>query len=115
MEPLEEKSPDSPQKINPELPGCTFLGDLSLSETPLSEDISSLDDFLRAHAPSTPEADKTENDQPSSESDLAKQEEEDEQYPSGWRLTLITIGLCLCVFCMSLVRQFLECNSCEQY
>ncbi|KAJ6087930.1 hypothetical protein N7467_006844 [Penicillium canescens] len=26
----------------------------------------------------------------------------DEEYPSAWKLTLITIGLCFCVFCVSL-------------
>jgi hypothetical protein len=29
---------------------------------------------------------------------------DDEEYPSAWKLTLITIGLCFCVFCVTLVR-----------
>ena len=28
----------------------------------------------------------------------------DQEYPSAWRLVLITIALCLCVFCVALVR-----------
>ncbi|KAJ5742771.1 uncharacterized protein N7511_011172 [Penicillium nucicola] len=31
-----------------------------------------------------------------------KPEEDEEEYPSSWRLTLITIGLCFCVFCLAL-------------
>jgi hypothetical protein len=29
---------------------------------------------------------------------------EEEEYPASWRLALITIALCLSVFCMALVR-----------
>lgn len=29
--------------------------------------------------------------------------EERHEYPNAWKLTLITIGICLCVFCMALV------------
>jgi len=29
--------------------------------------------------------------------------EEEHEYPTLWKLTLITIGICLCVFCMALV------------
>jgi len=29
------------------------------------------------------------------------------EYPSGWRLFLITVALCLCVFCVALVRSLL--------
>jgi hypothetical protein len=28
---------------------------------------------------------------------------DEEEYPSAWKLTLITIGLCFCVFCVALV------------
>ena len=29
--------------------------------------------------------------------------DDDYEYPSSWKLVLITIGLCFCVFCMALV------------
>lgn len=47
--------------------------------------------------------DKTKNDDENPE---AAQEDQG-QYPSSWRLVLITIALCLCVFCVSLVCQTL--------
>lgn len=30
--------------------------------------------------------------------------DEEEEYPNAWRLSLISIALCLCVFCVALVR-----------
>ena len=33
-----------------------------------------------------------------------EEQEEEEEYPNAWRLTLISIALCLCVFCVALVR-----------
>lgn len=39
----------------------------------------------------------------SDESDAEKKENDDVEYPSGWRLLFITIALCLCVFCTALV------------
>lgn len=33
----------------------------------------------------------------------AETTEDEEEYPSAWRLTLISIALCLCVFCVALV------------
>lgn len=30
--------------------------------------------------------------------------EDEEEYPNAWKLTLISIALCLCVFCVALVR-----------
>jgi hypothetical protein len=41
------------------------------------------------------------------EADAAAEEDEDEDeedYPKAWRLTVITVALCLSVFCMALVR-----------
>lgn len=32
-----------------------------------------------------------------------EEQEEEEEYPNAWRLTLISIALCLCVFCVALV------------
>lgn len=40
---------------------------------------------------------KNEDDKPSEEPT------DDTEYPSAWRLVLITIALCLCVFCVALV------------
>lgn len=40
----------------------------------------------------------------SDDTDAEKKEADDHEYPSGWRLLLITIALCLCVFCTALVR-----------
>jgi hypothetical protein len=34
----------------------------------------------------------------------AEEEEDNFEYPAKWRLTAITIALCLSVFCMALVR-----------
>jgi hypothetical protein len=31
-------------------------------------------------------------------------EDDEQEYPAAWRLGLITIALCLSVFCMALVR-----------
>ena len=38
------------------------------------------------------------------ESSHREKEEEEIEYPAKWRLALITIALCLSVFCMALVR-----------
>lgn len=35
--------------------------------------------------------------------DAETPEEEEEEYPNAWRLSLISIALCLCVFCVALV------------
>lgn len=40
--------------------------------------------------------------------DEATQEEE-EEYPSSWKLGLITIALALAIFCLALVRPFTTC------
>jgi hypothetical protein len=37
-------------------------------------------------------------------STASAEEEDDFEYPAKWRLTAITIALCLSVFCMALVR-----------
>ena len=34
----------------------------------------------------------------------AETPEDEEEYPNAWRLTMISIALCLCVFCVALVR-----------
>jgi hypothetical protein len=34
------------------------------------------------------------------------EEEDDAEYPKSWKLALITIALCLSVFCMALVRSY---------
>ena len=35
--------------------------------------------------------------------DAETPKEEEEEYPNAWRLSLISIALCLCVFCVALV------------
>ena len=40
----------------------------------------------------------------SGESDADPKDADDKEYPSGFKLLLITIALCLCVFCVALVR-----------
>lgn len=45
-----------------------------------------------------------EGEQSGSDDADAEKEEDNTKYPSGWRLLLITIALCLCVFCTALVR-----------
>lgn len=41
----------------------------------------------------------------SAENDMESGEQEDKiEYPASWKLALITIALCLSVFCMALVR-----------
>jgi hypothetical protein len=37
------------------------------------------------------------------EDDGAETPKDEEEYPNAWRLTLISIALCLCVFCVALV------------
>lgn len=37
--------------------------------------------------------------------------EKEEEYPSSWRLALITIALCLSVFCMALVSLSMNCRA----
>lgn len=54
------------------------------------------DDTVVEHPSST----QTESDQKGKE----EKEEEGIEYPAKWRLALITIALCLAVFCMALVR-----------
>lgn len=43
-------------------------------------------------------------EQSGSDDSDAEKKEDNTEYPSGWRLLLITIALCLCVFCTALVR-----------
>lgn len=45
-----------------------------------------------------------EEGQDNSSGDTNAEPKDDAQYPSGWRLFLITVALCLCVFCTALVR-----------
>jgi hypothetical protein len=52
----------------------------------------------------TKEASRTESPQEDKkDDDETETPEDEEEYPSGWKLLLISIGLCLCVFCLSLV------------
>jgi hypothetical protein len=46
--------------------------------------------------------DKPTEDEKKEDSD-AETPREEEEYPNAWRLTLISIALCLCVFCVALV------------
>ncbi|KAJ5305715.1 hypothetical protein PENANT_c041G09073 [Penicillium antarcticum] len=54
----------------------------------------------------TPKDDVTKEDSDkevaTEEKDAAETPNDEEEYPSAWRLALITIGLCLCVFCLAL-------------
>jgi hypothetical protein len=43
-------------------------------------------------------------DEKLSEEKIEQEGEEEYQYPTSWKLYLITIGLCLAVFCLALVR-----------
>ncbi|KAJ5110187.1 hypothetical protein N7532_002832 [Penicillium argentinense] len=45
---------------------------------------------------------KDESSKENSDADGEKSEEPEFEYPSAWRLVLITIALCLCVFCVAL-------------
>lgn len=78
-----------------------LLGKLSSSGTRLSVDgTSSLGDTSRAESsPRRSEDPVNEQSPPTSDNEL----DEKEEYPTTFRLVLITIGLCLCVFCIALV------------
>jgi hypothetical protein len=39
------------------------------------------------------------------------EEENEDHYPKSWKLGLISVALCLSVFCMALVRTFLPTRS----
>lgn len=79
------------------------LGKPSTSESLASADKEgTLADFLGADS-APAHLDDGDNVQSASESREEDQQEK-EEYPSRWRLTLITVGLSLCVFCTALVR-----------
>lgn len=44
-----------------------------------------------------------ENKENNANEDSTEDKNDDAEYPSSWRLLLITIALCLCVFCVALV------------
>lgn len=49
------------------------------------------------------EVSNTESQEEKREGDDTETPGDEEEYPNGWKLLLITIGLCLCVFCLALV------------
>lgn len=57
-------------------------------------------------------ADFDEKEQPAEGREVAPdgasqgEEEDESHYPKGWKLGLISVALCLSVFCMALVRAF---------
>lgn len=56
-----------------------------------------------SHAPSEQgDAQNEKKDGEPQEATAEEQEEDDEDYPSGFKLAMITIALCLSVFCMAL-------------
>lgn len=79
-----------------------LLEKLSSSGTRLLADkASSLGDTSRAESsPHRSEDPVNEQSPPTSDNEL----DEKEEYPTTVRLVLITIGLCLCVFCIALVN-----------
>lgn len=65
------------------------------------------EDSNKESVPRGEEEKEVSNPEESNESDASNadpKEANDTEYPSGWRLLLITIALCLCVFCVALVR-----------
>lgn len=76
------------------------LEKLSTQETQDPERESTLCNESRSETAPRPDGNREE--QTTSETGEDEKDQEGD-YPSGWRLTLITIGLCLCVFCTALV------------
>jgi hypothetical protein len=64
-----------------------------------------------AHGEEEKQTSNPEESNESGESSADPKEVDDTKYPSGWRLFLITVALCLCVFCVALVRLLLGTQS----
>lgn len=57
---------------------------------------------VSVHEPTTDEKEAQVNEKRNSQASIGD-EEDDFDYPTGWRLAVITLALCLSVFCMALV------------
>lgn len=86
------------------------------SRTSIDDSASTLVDYPRCYTPADGDEDGHGHRHENGNGDEDKSHEDDEpvlrfrenpeerhEYPNAWKLMLITIGICLCVFCMALV------------